>query len=207
MEIEKIAKQILQNKPNTWEHTERVVELCTEFSTRLDADVNMKMLHAAAWLHDVGKTVDNESHSKKRAVQQALEKYKDDLTGDMDTFFMKTLIAMIRVHKGNFDPPEGYELESAILRICDKLDKYHQAQAKAEKGDEKEDEGDDKEKWREAAQMYKEAVGKYQKAVEKYQEATQKCNDSMMKIKDVLHPDNWDAFENAYAQTLAQILR
>ena len=91
--------------------------------------------------------MDNASLSEEEALRQELDKHIDYLNdyfnGDMDTYDKDTLIAMICAHKGNFDPPEGYELESAVLRICDKLDKYHQAQAKAEKGDEKEDEGDE----------------------------------------------------------------
>lgn len=113
--IEKdIARAYLKNKD--FEHSMRVVELCKNFANKL-AMTNSKLIERAAWLHDIGKIINNDKHAKKEVIIEALINcyYKPD--------DFKELVFIIQNHKGKFQPKK-LELECSILRICDKLDKF-----------------------------------------------------------------------------------
>ena len=173
MTAKKIAKELLDDDyEKTYKHTKRVVELCEKF-IRAGLSVNAEMLLDAAWLHDVAKAIDaGKEHHKPKVVREALKGYK---VKDLDN-----LVGIIENHKGGFSP-KAYELESAVLRICDKLDKYSQADCKCDNE-------------------------KFEKAAKKFREAAEKCNASMMKIKAALDSNTWSAFEDAYGNILANIL-
>ena len=79
----------------------------------------------AAYLHDWLKTFPfyADVHHKKWALREVF--------GECGFSNEEALVDAIAAHKGKFKPPEDYKLESAILRICDKLDKFYKGQKDA----------------------------------------------------------------------------
>ena len=96
-----------------FEHTERVIKLCRELGTALDAD--MEVLIPAAILHDIAR--DKPSHAEKGAVE-AGRILKDVGYDGQKT---RSICDAIRVH--SFSRSEkAASLESMILSDADKLD-------------------------------------------------------------------------------------
>lgn len=135
----KIAKELLRNEPKKiYRHTRRVADLCKKFRKRFrenyyerfgyGMDVDKKALKTFAYLHDTPKAVlkkpYDKSHNKEWPIRTALKGYKLPCN-------KKTAVKAIAAHKGKFNPPADYEIESAILRICDKLDRFNKEKADA----------------------------------------------------------------------------
>lgn len=231
MKPQEIAEKIFANAPETvlkkkkarkaYEHTGRVVALCKMFADelqRVGISVNLNILLMAAWLHDVGKSVNKDAHAEAKTVQLALEPYKDDLKSEMDA-----LLSIIPTHNSeDFSPDDKYKLESAILRICDKLDKYTQAALKQAKGKSHKAKGDEKmakcnvkkaegkeqkaaKKFAEAKEEYAEAADKFTKATKKFEEAEKKCPESMEKIQNALDFGVWSKFQEVYNPILKRV--
>ena len=137
MKAKKIAKRELKYAGSkklraVYRHTRRMVTLSEVFlewflenfraSFGTAPYAYKKLLIRAAYLHDLLKAFPfyAKVHHKKWALREAL--------GEYDLSHEKALVDVIAAHKGKFNPPEDYELESAILRICDKLDKFYKGQ-------------------------------------------------------------------------------
>ena len=114
MKEERIIAKCALSK-DKYEHTKSVVGLCKYFAEILDLE-NKKILVNAAWLHDIGKSIDNEKHNEKDIVLSVLESYEYHKKSIDD------ICSIIENHKGKF-VPKKFILESAILRLCDKIDK------------------------------------------------------------------------------------
>ena len=131
MTPQEIAKTLLDAED--YEHTQRVVAFCfrilPELPNKALEDVDQDMLIDTGWLHDVGKSENADKHHKKKHIRKALEPYEDELGYDDDE--IDDLVDIIHAHKGDFDPPPYYELESAILRLCDKMDRFNKGQSNA----------------------------------------------------------------------------
>ena len=113
------------------QHTIRVVEMCETFSRVLELDDNEgEILIKAAWLHDIAKldfsdVNGKDEHHKKEYIKKCAKECNLDIKDHSEIY------GIIKAHKGKFDPPKNIALESAILRICDKLDKFNKRQGDA----------------------------------------------------------------------------
>lgn len=109
-------------------HTERVAELCEAFlAENPSVPVDGVLLLEAAWIHDVAKTAAGKKHAEPKYVKDALrEAYPELVASSADTEEFYRLLVIVSAHKGEFAPP-CCALESAVLRMCDKLDKYDKA--------------------------------------------------------------------------------
>lgn len=131
-------------------HARRVVLLCEELAGCFEAGrINLHLLTEAAWLHDVAEDYNDDEHHQPEVIKAVI----DGCELDAD---LEDVTAIISAHKGKVFMPPKYELESAILRVCDKIDKVNKAQ---EKNSEKK-------------------IGK------KTQKAKEKCGKNLKKIKD-----------------------
>lgn len=112
------------------EHTIRVVGLCERFLGRAarDLGLNAELLIQASILHDIAK-YDGGEHQTRSAVENAVaiaaERQKG---GEADMLVqLGSIFDIIEAHTGCFHP-HLHTLEAAVLRICDKLDKFHKMQ-------------------------------------------------------------------------------
>jgi HD superfamily phosphodiesterase len=102
-------------------HTERVSKLCREFAEVLNLDKERAaLLNDAAWLHDLAKYKKNNEKRKDhyKKVKAAIEE------GNYFLENKSVLYNIIEAHSEDFRPYKEYTLEAAVLRICDKLDKF-----------------------------------------------------------------------------------
>ena len=124
------------NKYELKEHTQKVVKRCIELAERLNADmgeeIDFPLLIDAAWLHDVKKLNNRKdgNHHLPRYVRDIIKNANGESVND-------DLLEIIAHHKGDFKPVR-HPIESAILRLCDKIDKLRQATQKKKKKREKE---------------------------------------------------------------------
>ncbi len=113
-ELERISRS--RQEPNGchgYEHTERVVELCTVIGSELGAD--MGVLLPAAILHDIGRPLSN--HAVQSAVQS--KQILNDRGYPKDR--ISAIIHAIEVHSFS-GGGEAKTLEAQILSDADKLD-------------------------------------------------------------------------------------
>ncbi|QNU68526.1 HD domain-containing protein [Ruminiclostridium herbifermentans] len=106
------------------EHTKRVVNLCNKFEEKLCLDE--QLLHKAAWLHDIAKYNEcgNKRYNHHIEASSVLSKYGFS--------YEDPVCNIIKAHTGDyFEPDEEYSLEAAVLRICDKLDKFNKGKKDA----------------------------------------------------------------------------
>lgn len=115
MDAEKIFRKHIEEKDDI-EHTEQVVKLCEEFADKFSNDIDKTLLIDAAWLHDIAKPTAGDNHHIDDFVRPILKKY---ISGSR----LDDIVEIISVHKNGFNPKNN-KLESAILRICDKLDRF-----------------------------------------------------------------------------------
>jgi len=123
-------------------HTERVVELCEEVCKKISCETAEDILLSAAWIHDVGKLETKELHHLAVVLKKILP---SDLI-DKDIF------EIVEQHKGLFNPKSHFK-ECAILRLCDKIDKFPN------------DERDSQKKRKKNKEKYKEANEKCEKVL------------------------------------------
>ena len=109
------------------EHTKRVVELCSRFADLFSDEIDRKLLLDAAWLHDIAKSKHGEMHHDKECIIEILNEYEEAEIADRKD----DIAEIISAHKKAFNP-SSHELESAILRICDKLDRFKKGKDDAE---------------------------------------------------------------------------
>lgn len=62
----------------------------------------------------------------KKYVKAAVESTNESLPKNMSDIY-----GIIENHRGKFKPDDSYAIEAAILRICDKLDKFAKGQSDA----------------------------------------------------------------------------
>ena len=119
-------------------HVERTAEMCGAMADSLGLTEKQKRrVQNAAWLHDIGKSLKKKEKRKQhhlpenvcRAVSKALtdsgaerDQIEEFLLGSGK--FQK-LLEIIEAHKRREDLPRKELWESAVLRMCDKIDKYH----------------------------------------------------------------------------------
>ena len=111
-------------------HTFRVFALCSVFINSIDTNiirVNKDVLFKASILHDIAKPLGKKNHHKRERLRYAIKETNIDITERQK----KAICAIIEAHKGPFKPPESLLIEAAILRICDKLDKFQKNRKKA----------------------------------------------------------------------------
>lgn len=126
--FERYIQSLLTDIKNMRKHTERVVALCEEFADRYPDAVDRELLLDAAWLHDIAKYRADKRHNSPKRVQAVLE--KNELGDEIDS--LEAVVDVIAMHKGRFDPWEN-ELECAVLRLCDKLDRFEKGKSDAKK--------------------------------------------------------------------------
>lgn len=112
---------------NLIKHTERVVKMCKKFAEKFPEDVDPDLLIDSAWLHDIAKFQLGDKHNKRKKVRKVIE----NLVPHFEEERLDNIAEIISVHTGEFNP-RSHVLESAILRICDKLDKFEKMQDDAE---------------------------------------------------------------------------
>lgn len=101
-------------------HTERVVGMCADFSDKLGmSHDDTELLINATWLHDIAKGDYGEAHNMPENVKNAVENAGYHIDED------NVVLGVICAHKGKFSPKCDLALISAVLRICDKLDKFN----------------------------------------------------------------------------------
>lgn len=168
----------LYDKKSRKEHVERVCSLCCEFADSLNC-IDKSLLINAAYLHDVAKQIDDDYHHERKYIALALRKKNID-TDKIDRF--DDVCIIIENHRGKFFP-HRYIWESAILRICDKLDKFNQAKFKAKKIFDNAKEKAEK-KGKNDKKAKKKAQKKSDKAYEEaMNEARKSCKASLKKIE------------------------
>ena len=101
-------------------HTQRVVKLCHKLYEKLNnnsCNIKYDLLISAAWIHDIGKT--NEKNIKGLH-------HLSVVLGEMIPIKLKDddVFGIIEQHKGIFNPKRLFR-ECAILRLCDKIDKFY----------------------------------------------------------------------------------
>ncbi len=124
----KRLKKKAQHSKRVRRFSEQIVDQLEEKGMWLDSD----LLNKAALLHDIAKFDDEKKHNRK-AKKAIAKEYKKYTQKDMDKQELKELGAVIKAHKGTFDPPKSVALEAAVLRMADKIDKTARAEKKAKK--------------------------------------------------------------------------
>ena len=108
-------------------HTQKVVIRCDQLAKKLideERCIDCNLLKDVAWLHDVRKLNKGKKkrHHLPSQVRCAIENVvEEDINDDW--------LEIISQHKGDFKPAK-YPMESAILRLCDKIDHLRQATKK-----------------------------------------------------------------------------
>lgn len=131
MEAQELFERCINSIPDAQslrEHTERVVALCAKFADKFPDDVDRKLLLDSAWLHDIAKYSAGKKHNEPEKVRALISNLNlGDEVNNIDA-----VVEIIAAHKGDFAPTKN-GLECAVLRICDKLDKFEKGKADAEK--------------------------------------------------------------------------
>lgn len=118
----------------TWMlHTFHVFTLCSTFVNLLNNNVvkvDKKILLISSILHDIAKPIDNDDHNYREYLYEAFN--EAEIT--FDDKYINNICSLIESHKSkHFNPPPNLAFEAAVLRICDKLDKYRKGSSKAYK--------------------------------------------------------------------------
>ena len=109
-----------KEKKKITKHTRKVVDICHQITNELESlgyHPDQELLDLSAIFHDIAKMKNDEKHHK--IAKKVLKKhfYEDDE--------LKKVCSIIKAHKGKFEPLEKVELEAAVLRISDKIDKIN----------------------------------------------------------------------------------
>jgi uncharacterized protein len=120
--IQNIARTYFQNAKGShdWEHTQRVVELCNRMGPGEGAD--MVVLKSAAYLHDIGRAVQDESNgSVCHAVQGAEMARRILALMPLEPFQKENIVHCVRAHRYR-DGCAPKTIEAKVLFDADKLD-------------------------------------------------------------------------------------
>lgn len=119
-----------EKKEKLTAHTQDVVDLCTELVRKFTdqhSDIQETLLINAAYLHDVARFKNGkDGHHKKDCVKKVI----GDLVPEGEEY--EAVLEIIKQHRKGFNP-QGFIWESAILRLCDKLDKFSKEEDAEEK--------------------------------------------------------------------------
>lgn len=119
---EMLAQHLENKKEDLLRHTDRVMEICERFVSELgDGLVNEELLFTAAALHDIAKFDGQEDHHKAALKIIEREGWSQHLSDPSQ------VEQIITAHRKSFHPGPDVELEAAILRLADKLDKFEKA--------------------------------------------------------------------------------
>ena len=111
-------------RPKRADHTRRVVGFCQELADRFpEGRLDRQLLLDAAWLHDIAKDRDEERHNDPLVVRSMLAGYS--VEADLDA-----VTAVIAGHDAPSGAPVRSPLESAALRLCNRMDKFNRAREK-----------------------------------------------------------------------------
>lgn len=120
--IKNIARTYFENAKGShdWEHTQRVVGLCNRVGPREGAD--MMVLTAAAYLHDIGRVVQDESNGSVCHAIQGAEMARHILAPiPLEPFQKENIVHCVRAHRYREGcAPET--IEAKVLFDADKLD-------------------------------------------------------------------------------------
>ena len=126
-----VTWEIQEEKQEKRKHAERVLGICQEIMgllpQRVQNCVDAEKLNAAAILHDIAK-FDNDDEHHKLALKIIQKEYEWlEAETKIVPFEKRDLLQIgniIRYHKGKkYEPDTLVELETAILRMADKIDK------------------------------------------------------------------------------------
>lgn len=128
--IDVMIKKIMKERG----HTKRVFKLCKSFLEEYEDSANVRkgLLLKSAILHDIAKFDEGKkkkNHNSPKLVKAAMMKASISIN---DKNEMKHIYNIIKAHKGEFKPKPNNAMEAAILRICDKLDRYYKGNKDAE---------------------------------------------------------------------------
>lgn len=128
MKAEEILRDCVRRgrtEPKRARYAQRVVLLCEELAGRFKAGkVNLPLLTEAAWLHNVAEDYNDGGHHRPEVIKAVISGREPD--GGLDD-----VTAIISAYRGKLFMPEKYPLESAILRMCNRIDKVNKAQEKS----------------------------------------------------------------------------
>lgn len=113
-----------KTEPKRVRCAQRVVQMCEELAGRFEAGkVNSHLLTEAAWLHNVAEDYNDDEHHRPEVIKAVIAGCElDDSLDDVT--------AIISAYRGKIFMPAKHELESAILRMCNRIDKVNKAQEK-----------------------------------------------------------------------------
>ncbi len=94
------------------------------FESRLYLDEHI--LHKAAWLHDISK-YDEYGDKRKNHHKKAFS-----VLSEYGLTYKDPVCNIIKAHTEKFKPNKKYAMEAAVLRICDKLDKFNKGKEDAQ---------------------------------------------------------------------------
>lgn len=109
-----------KEKKKITKHTRRVVDICHQITNELESlgyHPDQELLDLSAIFHDIAKMENDEEHHK--ITKEVLENYFSE---DDD---LEEVCSIIKAHKGKFKPMGSVNLEAAVLRISDKIDKIN----------------------------------------------------------------------------------
>lgn len=117
-----LKRHLFSKAIKTIEHSIRVRYICEEIVCELNKEIqieiNTTLLYRAAILHDIAKFDGEDKHHKK--AKNILK---------MQGVESKKVFSIIKAHKGKFTPNDNVIVESAILRMADKIDKFNKYDA------------------------------------------------------------------------------
>lgn len=120
--IQNIARTYFANAKGShdWEHTQRVVGLCNRMGPREGAD--MVVLTAAAYLHDIGRAVQDESNGSVCHAVKGAEMARHILASiPLEPFQKENIVHCVRAHRYR-DGCAPKTIEAKVLFDADKLD-------------------------------------------------------------------------------------
>lgn len=118
---------IEEKKEEIIQHVGRVEKISRGFSALpFSRPLIEKLLTDSIWLHDIAKFDNEDNHNKLEYDKNTLTcKKKVIARFSEDNAYMQMVVKIIEQHKGKFMPPDDkLWLEAAILRLCDKIDKF-----------------------------------------------------------------------------------
>lgn len=106
-------------------HIRRVFRMCYKITQKYDdLNINQDLLLTSALLHDIAKPKFGLLHPVPLLVSMACKDVGIRIKNE------KQIADIVYYHSGKKFRPKAYPLEAAILRMCDKIDKFHTVKIK-----------------------------------------------------------------------------